>query len=379
MTKGRHAIVHIGHKKTGTSFIQHQFHHHRADLLTHGVLYPLREANHSFALSGLFRRRNLAQAPSPIDHYIAAGSAGLDALNGELAGSDWSHLVLSAESLTGFSRPTLAEVRDWLARHVESVQIIFVIRDPVAWAVSVAQQHLKTRGDVQSVLTEPDAVHWRTVIARFRQTFGAEAVTVLEYEALAAERDQFAPAFAMAAGLPGAVADQLRIAGARVNESLSMEAALMLGRYNARVPQRVGELRNPDRSGMESVNFAGLPGAKFDLPAAARLKAYENSREDVAFVEREFGITRYSYPASQIAPSRFTEAVSTEFLDALADRIVAANASDVAGRMLLQAQRLRVKKDSAGADELVRNAAHRFPRDKRVERELIRVEKRNRY
>ena len=140
----------------------------------------------------------------------------------------------------------------------------------------------------------------------------------------------------------------------------------MLGRYNARVPQRLGELRNPARSGVEPAVFAGLPGARFDLPDAARRQAYEDSRDDVAFVAREYGITRYSYPASEVAPSGYTETLSTEFLDALADRMVAINASDVAGRMLLQAQRSRDRGDGKGADDLVRNAARRFPNDKRV-------------
>jgi hypothetical protein len=372
---GRQAIVHIGHKKTGTSFIQRQFHHHRAALLEHGLLYPLREPNHSFALSGLFKRHNIAKAPSPIDRYVGSKEMALAAFDAELAAADWTHLMLSAESLSGFSRPELANLRDWLGRHVETVRIVFVVRDPVDWAVSVAQQYLKTRGDVETVLDEPEAVQWRKIVTRCRQTFGKAAVTVLEYEALAGDRARFAADFALAAGLPAAVAEPLCIAGESVNEAMSMEAALMLGRYNARVPQRIGDARNPGRSGAEPRIFAGLPGARFDLPDAARRKAYAQSRDDVAFLAREFGITRYSYPASEVAPSRYTESVSTEFLDALADRIVAINASDTAARMLLQAQRLRTKGDAAGADAAVRDAAHRFPRDKRVARELVRVQK----
>ena len=372
---GRQAIVHIGHKKTGTSFIQRQFHQHRAALLEQGLLYPLREPNHSFALSGLFKRRNIAKAPSPIDRYIGAEEKALAAFDAELAAADWTHLMLSAESLSGFSRAELTGLREWLERHVETVRIVFVVRDPVDWAVSVAQQYLKTRGDVETVLAEPEAVQWRKIITRFRQTFGKAAVTVLEYEALAVDRVRFAADFALAAGLPEGVAAPLCIAGESVNESMSMEAALMLGRYNARVPQRVDGKRNPGRSGVEPRIFAGLPGARFDLPDAARRKAYADSRDDVGFVERAFGIKRYSYPASQVVASRYTEAVSTQFLDALADRIVAIDASDTAARMLLHAQRLRAKGDAAGADAAVRNAAHRFPLDKRVARELARVEK----
>lgn len=370
MNAGRQAIVHIGHYKTGTSFIQHQFHRHRAALLEHKVLYPLREPNHSFALSGLFKRRNPARAPSPIDRYIGEGKAALAALDAELAAADWTYLMLSAESLTGFSRAELAAVRDWLGQHVATVRIVFVIREPVAWAVSVAQEYLKTRGDVATVLSEPAAPTWRSIVARFRRTFGDASVAVLEYEALAAARERFAATFALAAGLPAGIAEPLSIAADGVNEAMSMEAALLLGRYNARVPQRVGERRNPARSGLEPAVFAGLPGARFDLPDATRRKAYEDSRADVAFVARQFGITRYSYPPSAIAPSGYTEAVSPDFLDALAARVVAINASDIAGRMLLRAQALRARGDAAAADDIVRNAANRFPHDRRLARAL---------
>jgi hypothetical protein len=181
LNAAREAIVHIGHKKTGTSFIQHQFHRHRAALLEHKVLYPLREPNHSFALSGLFKRRNPARAPSPLDHYLGQGEQALAALDGELAAAKWTQLMLSGEALTGFSQRELFDLRDWLGRHVATVTIVLVVRDPVAWAVSVAQEHLKTRGDVEAVLTSPGAAKWREIAERFRRVFGADAVTVLEY------------------------------------------------------------------------------------------------------------------------------------------------------------------------------------------------------
>lgn len=370
MKKKRQAIVHIGHKKTGTSFIQRHLHRNRAALHEQGVLYPMREANHSFALSGLFKQHNLAKAPSPLDHYLAAGDKARRALDAELAGSDWRQLVLSAESLCGFSRRELDGLNGWLGQHVATVQIIFVIRDPVDWAVSVAQQYLKTRGDVDAVLAEPDDVQWSKIIKRFRRVFGPDAVTVLEYEELATERAHFAARFARAVGLPPSLDAVLKSAEGGANESLSMEAALMLGRYNARVPQRIDDARNPARNGFEPRVFAGLPGQRFDLPQPARLKAYAQSRDDVAFVAREFGITRYSYGPGKVAPSRYTEAVSTAYLDALTDRVMEINAASHASRMLLDAQRCTLTGDADGAAAAIRAAAHRFPGDRRVARAL---------
>lgn len=371
MTVKRQAIVHIGHKKTGTTFIQNRFHANRAALRDAGVIYAFPEPNHSFAVSGLFHRDRAAKAPTPRDRYVSDRKAAFKALDAALSSAPWHSLVLSAEALTGFSLPELTRLCEWLAGYVDTVRIVYVVRDPVDWAVSAAQQHLKTRGDVEALLDRPEAPRWSQTITRFRQVFGARALTVLEYERLAAVRERFAARFALAAGLPASVATLLQGGGETVNESLSMEAALMLGRYNARVPERLEGGRNPARNGIEPRAFIGLPGQKFDLPQAARLRAYEQSRADAAFLAREFGITRYSYPVEAVPPSRYTEEVSPAFLDALADRLVALQAQAMANRLLGDVERLRNRGDEAAAAATLRRAAARFPTDERVIRAVM--------
>lgn len=366
MTAKRQAILHIGHKKTGTTFIQNNFHANRAALLDAGVLYPLPEPNHSYALSGLFHDDHLEKAPSPRNRYVANPTRARRELDAELGSADWHTMMLSAESLAGFSRGELQQLSDWLGQHVASVQIIFVVRDPVDWAVSVAQQHLKTRGDVDALLNEPEPPRWSKIIGRFREVFGASAVTVVEYEELAAVRERFAARFALAAGLSTDAAAIVESGSEAVNESLSMEAALMLGRFNARVPERQDGRRNPARSGIEPKAFAGLPGGKFDLPHATRLKAHAQSRADVAFLAQEFGITRYGYPASEVAPSRYTEELSRPFIDALADRFISFQAQAMANRLLWDAERLRSRGNDAAAAAALDNAVARFPNDERV-------------
>ncbi|OWK28731.1 hypothetical protein [Sphingomonas dokdonensis] len=368
MRAKRQAIVHIGHKKTGTTFIQNQFFAARHDLRDAGVIYPFAEPNHSFALSGLFRSALMDRAPTPRDAYAADREGARAAVDADLRSVDWHTMVLSAEALTQFSRNELEALQAWLLDHVETIRIVFVVRDPVEWAASVAQQHLKTNGEVEALLHKPETPRWANIITRCRDVFGAQAVTVLEYERLAAEREQFSARFALAVDLPASVADLVQGREGGANESLSMEAALMLGRFNARVPERVGGRRNPARSGMETRAFAGLPGEKFDLPQDARLLAHAQSRDDVAFVAREFGITRYSYPAADVAPSRYTEAVSPAFLSAVANRLVALQGEAMTGRLLVDAERMRGDGDEAGAAAALNTAAARFPNDERVKR-----------
>lgn len=370
MTARRQAIVHIGHKKTGTTFIQNQFFAARDDLREAGVIYPFAEPNHSFALSGLFRSGLMDRAPTPRDGYAANREGARAAVDGDLRSVDWHTMVLSAEALTQFMRNELEALQAWLLEHVETIRIVFVVRDPVEWAASVAQQHLKTQGDVDALLHKPETPRWAKIITRCREVFGAQAVTVLEYEQLAAEREQFSARFALAVGLPASVANLVQGRESGANESLSMEAALMLGRFNARVPERLGGRRNPARSGLESRAFAGLRGQKFDLPQNARLVAHAQSRDDVAFVAREFGITRYSYPAEEVAPSRYTELTSPDFLSAVADRLVALQGEATAGRLLVDAERMRGDGDEAGAAAALNTAAARFPNDERVKRAL---------
>lgn len=366
MRAERRAILHIGHKKTGTTFIQNRFHASRAALRNAGLLYPLPEPNHSYALSGAFHREHVERTPALSSRYVADRDAALRALDAELAGADWHTLMLSAEAIAGFTPLELTRLSDWLRHYVTDVTIVFVVRDPVDWAVSVAQQRIKTRGDLDVVLSEPEPPRWSMIIERCRSVFGPEAVIVLEYEALAAVRDDFAARFARRVGLSCEVAALVEGSSDIANESLSMGAALMLGRYNARTLEPQGEGKRPARTGIEPRAFVGLPGGKFDLPQATRLKAYTQSRADVAFLAAAFGITRYDYPVGDLAPSRYSEEISPLFIEALADRLVGLQAQAMANHLLWDAERLRGRGKHAAAAAALDTAAARFPDDKSV-------------
>ncbi|QNE30879.1 hypothetical protein F1C10_02100 [Sphingomonas sp. NBWT7] len=286
----------------------------------------------------------------------------------EFSGDDWQTLLLSAEALAGFSLVELRQMRSVLDRYVERIRIVFVIRDPVDWAVSVAQQYLRSRSNIEVVLSQPEPVQWRAIVGRMRHVFGAAAVEVYAYEDLSIERDAFAARFVAAAGLPRTIAPLLQGDRQSVNESLSMEAALMLGRFNVRVPEAIDGARNPARSGFEPQIFAGLPGGRFDLPDTARRLAYAQSRDDVAFVDRQYGIARYTYSPEQLAPSGYTEDVSIGFLDALADRLYTTDAEAAAGRLLLDSIHWHARGETARGDALLQQAIVRFPHNRRVAR-----------
>jgi hypothetical protein len=232
MKAKRHAIVHIGHKKTGTTLIQNHLHANRGALLEAGVIYPLPEPNHSYALSGIFHEGKTVKAPSPRTRYAADRQRAREALDAELCGADWHTMVLCAEAVVGFSPRELKDFAGWLAEHVDTIQIVFVVRDPVDWAVSVAQQHLKARGDVEALLARPEPPRWSRIIARFRETFGMHAVTVLEYEQLAAERERFAARFAEAAGLSADAVGAL-VDGGRADAGAIQCACTATGRWPA--------------------------------------------------------------------------------------------------------------------------------------------------
>jgi hypothetical protein len=197
---------------------------------------------------------------------------------------------------------------------------------------------------------------------------------VLEYERLAAVRERFAARFARAIGLPQGVPKVLIDDQVTINEALSAEAAAMLARINDIIPETIDGERNPARSGTELRAFLGLAGNRFDLPEETRRRAYAQSREDVAFVASEFGITRYDYPEDQLKPGRFTTEISERFLDSVADRLVALNNQAMSTQMLLSVYQLRAAGKPEAAAQALRAAAARFPLDRRIERELTKRE-----
>lgn len=354
--------------KTGTSAIQSSLGPNRQTLAAHGILYPGRKRDHSATLLALFgeqsgdyvrvKHRTDTLDMSPMSQKRFA------AVEEELRQDNWHTLILSTELMYALKRDAVEQVKAWLDRYVNSYQLVAVMRDPVDWAVSTAQQSFKTRGDVEALLAAPRRMRLQQTFARYEEVFGAGDHQVLEFEELVADPSGPGAAFLKRVALCRAAASLPPTAVAR-NESLSWEAAMMIAELNRSRPFFVDGKRSAARSGAELSAFLGIKGQRFDLPAAVRRQTYDLSRSDVAWLRERFGIDRYDYPIEDLPPSTNPTGISPEFLTAVGHRLADLANEVRVQRVLLLTAELRTQGREREAERLLRRFRMQFPAEVR--------------
>jgi hypothetical protein len=236
-------ILHVGFHKSGTSALQESFAAQRGELAAAGILYPNigRKAHHRIAWA-------LTQKPwgwkarggetTPFKHF----SRMMRLIN--RSGSE--KVVLSSEFFSELTRDQIQKISE--ATKGREVKVLFTLRPLVKLLASSYQQYLKygTKADylewLHSVLDEPgvskvNPTFWKRhmhgdVVARWSESFGAQAVTVLI-------ADESKPAFLFDSvnELLGLDKGFLKAQSTGSNRSLSLEEVSLLLELNRTFPK----------------------------------------------------------------------------------------------------------------------------------------------
>lgn len=249
-------VLHIGTEKTGTSTIQRFLHSNRDRLLADGWTLPrsLGEpdqrqlaalCNDDAFVDAFLRRRGLADSRM----RSKARRAWSDAFAKELAAATTPNMVISSEHLSSrlFTPTEMERVRQFLTPHFERIDIVVLLRDPLAAALSLVSTQVQTgytRGSLPPPPTtwgEGNDRSWisvcdhRQTLQRWEAAFpGRLTVRLFERDGLAG----------------GSILTEIRtILGlmntseyaepARTNESLSANGIALLAALNARIPMFV--------------------------------------------------------------------------------------------------------------------------------------------
>ncbi len=180
-------FLHCGAPKTGTSYLQVLFARYSAQMAERGVIYP-RNDFHEMAEAGKITSGNgieLANYLNPgLPHKISNKDAFPKHLIEVLRAAGEASVLYSSEFIT-FQHQKRAE---FLAKVVAdagyAVRVIFFVRDLGAAAVSSYSQSIKRHGDVRDFakFLETWDPRWLSHIEAMIQTFGEDAVTILNYE-----------------------------------------------------------------------------------------------------------------------------------------------------------------------------------------------------
>jgi hypothetical protein len=295
----KRAVIHIGTHKTGTTTIQKTLFSVRSKLLSKTqILYPSIHSNHSVSLGTMFldkppralqiHGRDVTDE-SAVASFRERSRASLEA---DLAAPDWHTLVISGELLCGFDPKAVARLIEWLTQYVSTISVVAFVRHPVDWARSAVQQRLKGGATLDHLYENVPVPKWREKFTPWLDAVALERFRLVNFnEAL--ENEGIVASFCEAAGLPHETIWSLAPPVPAANESISLEAALLLDSLNRQQPLFIdGKLSlERRRYGQRYVKRAmkSVPGNKFYLSAEHAAKARVESRPDLEWLNATFG------------------------------------------------------------------------------------------
>lgn len=279
--------LHIGMHKTGSTAIQQSFDQGREAALRHGVDYPLAGRHPSAAVNEAFGR---SEADFDAD---ASQKRARDALAGRLAGSKAAKILLSAEALDRYRDRRGGALKAMLDAVSDDVRVLVYLREPVSWAASQAQQHIKHgRVTLADLRREPGQSHRRghSIVPAYRDMleawfalYGRERVEVRIFDRARFPAGDVVRDICQAIGAPSLASE---LPSLQVNESLSAEAVRLAEAYTEL--ERAGAIEGGGRELLERLRE--VPGRRFKLPGDIAEAVLRATAEDRAWLAGTLGI-----------------------------------------------------------------------------------------
>ncbi|CAN5626688.1 hypothetical protein BH10PSE14_BH10PSE14_22160 [soil metagenome] len=284
--------VHIGTHKTGTSAIQTSLEALKPELKAHGWHYLDGGPNHSF-LYLLF-----TESPET-EHDMIKRGLGSPALAAcwvaetrarvarELRGVSSGNILISGEELCRLSPASAQRFVDFLRCVTPEICVVCFVRSPIGYCLSDAQEGIKGGLTLSEVTEHPPVAKYRFYLEKYVKALGAANVHVLEYQPPSPQRQSGLGRLAETIGLPPLFGQE---AGRRnTNESLSLEAALILSQLNGRHPLYVDGATNPERGQLPMRWLRSLGSTPFSLPRATLARSLLAASDDVVWLQAFVG------------------------------------------------------------------------------------------
>ncbi len=236
-------IVHVGPHKTGTTFIQQQFHLHSTYFRDKGWIYP--EVGIPSPQHG---HHHLAYHP---EDYLPPGSRHHDELRA--VGSEAANLVFSAEGLCVWDHGAFEALRAALGR--PSLRLVYFVRDPYDTFYSHWKEQIK-QGFTDSLperhaaeFADPRASRLLNPLidlARYEADDTRISLAVYPYDHLMAKRmDIFATLTETELGVDGHLPPKHKAPNAATSIELTEFLRLLIVTVQAKAPQLTGrEIRH---------------------------------------------------------------------------------------------------------------------------------------
>lgn len=300
-------VLHVGTTKTGSSSIQKTCHEARGRLAAQGVRYFDWALNHSLLQAAFLE--DAAEAPM-LRHWgyheaearRALGREARSALEAFLAQLGTATGVISGEALADLPPRAVARMAAILDRYGVEPLVVVYVRPPMAYANSLAQQHVRNGMTFEQIRREslgaggregpgaPASIrpNYRMRIEKYREVFGPQRVLVRIFA-----RDRLAGGDVVEDFLrlaTGRGCADLGIEPLRANESLDHAAVMCLEAINRVEPPLIEGGPNPNRARSLVNGFLAMEGgAPFHLPGFDWARFAALIAEDVAWLAEATG------------------------------------------------------------------------------------------
>lgn len=285
-------IIHIGFNKTGTTSIQNMLYTNAKWLLNHGIYYSRICKNHGRFLHSMFMDQpekkpvNIKEGYNTHEKAIKLNQQFENTLNHDLKNPKITKVIFSGEALSTFSSHELKRFSKWLYSHTNKITIICCTRNPISWFNSQAQEGLKRRTrDINTICNALCSEKVDSAMKRlqnYASYFGKENILVYDFDK---HKHRLYGKFLECCHIKQSISNKLQEKLTKKhNESLSLEAGLLLDQLNRLRPLPPGALFNYD----ESAYFSKIRGEKFTLPPELLGKVLHYNYESSKWLAENF-------------------------------------------------------------------------------------------
>jgi hypothetical protein len=280
--------LHVGLPKTATTTIQHVLDRVKPELAAQGVLYP----------GSTKSQLELVQRSQFPARKGQSGLGSLDEAMGRVASEIRAvrpgHVVLSCERMALATMGSVARMQQAIATclpEVDEIAVLAYVRDPIGWATSFCQQRLK-QGTARLAEFEADPwpISFEEMLAKFVDRYGREAVALRYFHPDHLVNGTVVDDFMDAIGLPGFVVPGPATV---LNWALSQPGAQVAELVGQMVPRglRVGLRKDLYRQKLQAIG-----GPRFVLSEAVQAWVIAESRSDLDYIRRHWGLTLSAEP-----------------------------------------------------------------------------------
>ena len=294
--KPRNVLLHAGLPKTATTSIQVTCGKNVERLKDAGFYFPIfnfdgrQITNHTIPLLGLLDDHNHVNLRWGVDPQRARAVYHQQML--DLVGIDEKYrFLLSAEGVSVWGRKRLMKLKEYLSRLNLNAQVVVVARDPIDWAQSQVQQHVKLGKTLESVNIISLANNLQNCFKRLEEVFGP-SLRVLDFQKLKQHKFGVVSGFLSELGIDDALLDSIDYR--RVNESWSYDAIRMASYINRVLPIFDGNALGSGRLDKDIHVLSELHGDPFEFD----FELYTAAKEIMAPVSDYLG-KKYEIAATE--------------------------------------------------------------------------------